>query len=87
MWAKIVKALEIVEKDCLLRYPDLVFEVSDFDSQFVSLDEYDEVDGKTIWDLTYWMEVQTTSPDGIPECDYSFDAHDQWRKMGQPMYR
>ncbi|KAB8320994.1 hypothetical protein SD81_005570 [Tolypothrix campylonemoides VB511288] len=67
--------------------PDLVFEVSKIEVDFVSLDEIDERDGQILFDLTYCMEVSTTSPDGIPECDYQFDAYDRWRKNGEPMYQ
>ncbi|MBW4431676.1 MAG: hypothetical protein KME28_08095 [Pelatocladus maniniholoensis HA4357-MV3] len=87
LWDKVLIVLEPVEKDCLLIHPDLVFEVSSFEADFVSFDETDEKDGKILFDLTYWMEVSTTSPDGIPECDYQFDAYDRWRKMGEPMYQ
>ncbi|NEQ21846.1 MAG: hypothetical protein F6K28_22125 [Microcoleus sp. SIO2G3] len=87
LYEKILIALQPVEKDCLLRHPDLVFEVSEFETSFVSVDETDEEDGKNLFDLTYWIEVSTASPDGIPECDYSFDAYDQWRKTGEPKYR
>lgn len=87
LWVKVRKALELVEEDCLMRFPDLLFEVLNFDPDLVCLDETDEKDGKILWDLTYWIEVETLSPDGIPECDYSFDAYDQWRKIGQPMYK
>jgi hypothetical protein len=84
---KIIKALEIVEKDCFLRFPELNFEVSDFEPEYISLDETDDVDGQILWDFSYWIEVKTTSGDGIPECDYSFDAYDQWYKTGKPMYK
>ncbi|MEH2404910.1 MAG: hypothetical protein V7K19_17200 [Nostoc sp.] len=37
--------------------------------------------------MSYWIEVKTTSPDDIPECDYSFEQFEQWRKTGESMYR
>lgn len=87
LWSKMMKALELVEKDCLERFPDLIFEVSKFEPEHIYVDELDDIDGKIIWDVNYWIEVQTTSPDGVPECDYSFDAYDRWHELGEPMYQ
>lgn len=87
LWKKIEKALELVEKDCLERFPDLNFEVSKFAPEYIDVDETDDVDGKILWDFSYWIEVNTTSPDSSPECDYSFDAYDLWNELGEPMYQ
>jgi len=87
LWDKIENQLEYVEKDCLEKFPDLVVEINDLDIKYVSVDEMDEEDGKIIWELSYWIEVNTTSPDGKPECDYSFNEYDQWHLAGEPMYK
>lgn len=87
LFKEIAQAIEPVEEDCAKKYPDLVVEYSEFDSRLVSFDQFDVVDGKEIWDLSYWMEVRTISPDGISELDYNIGAYDQWTKLGSPMYR
>lgn len=87
LWEKISVALEKVEKDCTSRFPDLVFESAELETQYICADEYDEIDGKPVWDLSYWIEVKTTSPDGIAECDFEIDEYDRWRKAGEPMYK
>jgi hypothetical protein len=67
LWEKILVELEKVEKDCMSRFPDLVFEVEKLETQYVGAEEWDEIGGKPVWDLSYWIEVTTTSPDGMPD--------------------
>jgi hypothetical protein len=87
LWKRLQEALKLVEEDCLMRFPDLIFEVPDFDAESIDIEERDEEVGETSWELMYFTKVITISPDGIPECDYSFDVYDRWRNLGQPMYK
>ncbi len=87
LWERLSKALKAVEKDCLNRYPDLTMEISILEKEFVCFDQWDKKDGKEIWNLSYWIEVRTISPDGISECDFEINQYDQWRKLGEPMYK
>lgn len=87
LWDKIKKALELVEQDCTNKFPDLVFEVDEFESQYIGADDLGELEGKLVWDLSYLIKVKTTSPDGIPECDFEINEYDRWRKAGEPMYK
>jgi hypothetical protein len=87
LWRKISKALESVRKDCTKKFPDLVFEIDDLETQYICAEEFDEINGKIVWDLSYWIEVVLTSPDGIPECDFKIDRYDRWREVGEPKYK
>lgn len=89
LWGKVSKALEEVKKDCADKFPELSFEVSEPETEYICAEEsiHEEIDGQIVWDILYWMEVKTTSPDDSTKPGFEIDEFDVWEKAGAPKYK
>jgi hypothetical protein len=83
LYFELLQHLPLIEKEVAKLNPNWIVEAYKFDSDMVTCDDWYE--GK--WNTSYMFDISIKSPDGNPDCDFQIDEWDEWKKLGEPMYK
>ncbi|HEY9610527.1 hypothetical protein [Allocoleopsis sp.] len=72
LWEQVEDALKTVEMDCQVKFPNLVMTEEECDPDRIGADKLDEMDGKTIWAVSFTAWIHTVKSD---DPDYRFDEY------------
>lgn len=73
---QVEEALKTVEVDCQTKFPNLVMTEDACDPDRIGADEMDEMDGGTVWAVSFTAWIHTVKSD---DPDYRFDGHDMMK--------
>lgn len=83
MFQELVKAIPALQQEAIKLNPEFVVEYRDFDAEMVDCDDWHE----GVWNAGYMFDIAIKSPKGNPDCDYEIDQWDEWKRLGEPMYK